>query len=193
MQCPVVFQTKQVGQGILCEVPSEIGCSSCSSPNPSLPPALTPADLVPREVGETWLKYFREELPTVAFKCNTQQQADRLGRKRMPKRSMLDSGAGSLQVRKGGQRRKEGEAGRGGRGGGGYSGVGWDVRGACWTAVQGACRGGQGGGGEGRGGGGCSGMGWKSGGGCWTGRRGQEVGRTGTSQTTPLSCRASIT
>lgn len=43
-----------------------------------------PADLVPREVGERWLKYFREELPTVAFKCSTQQQDRGLGHKRMP-------------------------------------------------------------------------------------------------------------
>jgi nuclear GTP-binding protein len=31
-------------------------------------------DLVPREIVEQWLKYFREELPTVAFKCNSQQK-----------------------------------------------------------------------------------------------------------------------
>ena len=32
------------------------------------------ADLVPREVVEQWIKYFREELPSVAFKCSTQKQ-----------------------------------------------------------------------------------------------------------------------
>ncbi len=37
---------------------------------------------MPREAGERWLKYFREELPTVAFKCSTQQQATNLGQKR---------------------------------------------------------------------------------------------------------------
>lgn len=36
------------------------------------------ADLVPREVGEQWLKYFRQELPTVAFKANTQHQSGNL-------------------------------------------------------------------------------------------------------------------
>ncbi len=41
-----------------------------------------PPDLVPREVGERWLKYFREELPTVAFKCSTQQQDRQLGQRR---------------------------------------------------------------------------------------------------------------
>lgn len=39
------------------------------------------ADLVPKEVAEKWLKYLREELPTVAFKCNTQQQKSNLGQK----------------------------------------------------------------------------------------------------------------
>ncbi|CAM6009160.1 unnamed protein product [Sphagnum balticum] len=42
---------------------------------------LNKIDLVPREVVERWLKYLREELPTVAFKCNTQQQRTNLGRK----------------------------------------------------------------------------------------------------------------
>ena len=41
----------------------------------------TRTDLVPREVVEAWLKYFREELPAVAFKCSTQQQAANLGRR----------------------------------------------------------------------------------------------------------------
>ena len=38
------------------------------------------ADLVPKEVVEAWLKYLREELPTVAFKCSTQKQTSNLGR-----------------------------------------------------------------------------------------------------------------
>ena len=42
------------------------------------------ADLVPREVAEKWLAYLREELPTVAFKCSTQQQASHLSHKRLP-------------------------------------------------------------------------------------------------------------
>lgn len=38
-------------------------------------------DLVPREVAQAWLKYYREELPAVAFKCSTQQQTSNLGRR----------------------------------------------------------------------------------------------------------------
>ncbi|OIV89016.1 hypothetical protein TanjilG_07640 [Lupinus angustifolius] len=40
---------------------------------------LNKIDLVPREAVEKWLKYLREELPTVAFKCSTQQQKSNLG------------------------------------------------------------------------------------------------------------------
>ena len=49
------------------------------------------ADLVPREVAEAWLKYFREELPTVAFKCSTQKQASNLGQRHLPKASSADT------------------------------------------------------------------------------------------------------
>ena len=37
------------------------------------------SDLVPKEAVEKWLKYLREELPTVAFKCSTQEQRSNLG------------------------------------------------------------------------------------------------------------------
>ncbi|KAI7751787.1 hypothetical protein M8C21_012754 [Ambrosia artemisiifolia] len=40
---------------------------------------LNKIDLVPREAAEKWLKYLREELPAVAFKCSTQQQKSNLG------------------------------------------------------------------------------------------------------------------
>lgn len=49
------------------------------------------ADLVPREVAEAWLKYLREELPTVAFKCSTQKQASNLGQRHLPKASSADT------------------------------------------------------------------------------------------------------
>ncbi|KAF2292608.1 hypothetical protein GH714_026000 [Hevea brasiliensis] len=41
--------------------------------------ARDPLDLVPREAVEKWLKYLREELPAVAFKCSTQEQRSNLG------------------------------------------------------------------------------------------------------------------
>lgn len=52
-------------------------------PHVPLPSRASLADLVPREVVEQWLKHFREELPTVAFKCSTQKQATNLGRREL--------------------------------------------------------------------------------------------------------------
>ncbi|XP_055813040.1 guanine nucleotide-binding protein-like NSN1 [Solanum dulcamara] len=40
---------------------------------------LNKIDLIPREAAEKWLKYLREESPTVAFKCSTQEQKSNLG------------------------------------------------------------------------------------------------------------------
>merc|ERR1712100_744120 len=40
---------------------------------------LNKIDLVPREVVQSWLKYFRNEFPTIAFKCSTQGQRNHLG------------------------------------------------------------------------------------------------------------------
>ncbi|KAI3932799.1 hypothetical protein MKX01_031781 [Papaver californicum] len=42
---------------------------------------LNKIDLAPREAVEKWLNYLREELPAVAFKCNTQEQKSNYGRK----------------------------------------------------------------------------------------------------------------
>eukprot|EP00898_Chlorokybus_atmophyticus_P006332 jgi/Chlat1/66/Chrsp1S08772 len=55
---------------------------------------LNKIDLVPREVAEKWLKYFREELPTVAFKCSTQAQRTNLGQSG---RAASTAGADALQ------------------------------------------------------------------------------------------------
>jgi nuclear GTP-binding protein len=49
--------------------------------------------LVPREVGEAWLKHYRQELPAVAFKASTQQQADGLGKAKAVKGSKGKKGA----------------------------------------------------------------------------------------------------
>ncbi|OMO88911.1 hypothetical protein CCACVL1_08115 [Corchorus capsularis] len=50
-----------------------------SGPDKHLVLLLNKIDLVPREAVEKWLKYLREELPAVAFKCNTQEQRSNLG------------------------------------------------------------------------------------------------------------------
>ncbi|KAL5996383.1 Guanine nucleotide-binding protein-like nsn1 [Asimina triloba] len=58
-------------------------------PNKHLVLVLNKIDLVPREGVEKWLKYFREELPAVAFRCSTQEQRSNLGWKNSSKAAKL--------------------------------------------------------------------------------------------------------
>lgn len=57
---------------------------------------LNKIDLVPKENIAQWLKYLRQELPTVAFKASTQEQSKQLGR--FHKSVLLDNIAGSKCV-----------------------------------------------------------------------------------------------
>lgn len=55
---------------------------------------LNKVDLVPRENLDQWLKYLRMSLPAVPFKASTQNQAKRLGRRKLGRKSqnMIQSG-----------------------------------------------------------------------------------------------------
>ncbi len=44
--------------------------------------------MVPRENVEQWLKYLRDEYPTIAFKCSTQDQRKNLGRSKAPTKEL---------------------------------------------------------------------------------------------------------
>ncbi|KAK9814574.1 hypothetical protein WJX72_008095 [[Myrmecia] bisecta] len=68
-----------------------------SSPDKKIILLLNKIDLVPREVAEQWLKYLREELPAVAFKCSTQKQATNLGQKRMPGKARAVASAAATE------------------------------------------------------------------------------------------------
>ncbi|EFJ26169.1 hypothetical protein SELMODRAFT_97911, partial [Selaginella moellendorffii] len=57
---------------------------------------LNKIDLVPKEIAEKWLKYLREELPTVAFKCNTQMQRSNLSRKKSKSKVILETSSDCL-------------------------------------------------------------------------------------------------
>jgi nuclear GTP-binding protein len=52
---------------------------------------LNKIDLVPREVVENWLKYLRNEFPTVAFKASTQNQRQNLSRSSVSTRHASDN------------------------------------------------------------------------------------------------------
>ncbi|KAK4441519.1 Guanine nucleotide-binding protein-like NSN1 [Sesamum alatum] len=69
-----------------------------SGPDKHLVLLLNKIDLVPREAVEKWLKYLREELPTVAFKCSTQEQKSNLGWKSAPKAGKAGKSNNLLQT-----------------------------------------------------------------------------------------------
>ncbi|KAK6143995.1 hypothetical protein DH2020_020815 [Rehmannia glutinosa] len=69
-----------------------------SGPDKHLVLLLNKIDLVPREAVEKWLKYLREELPTVAFKCSTQEQKSNLGWKSAPKAGKTGKANNLLQT-----------------------------------------------------------------------------------------------
>ncbi|KXZ51328.1 hypothetical protein GPECTOR_13g815 [Gonium pectorale] len=78
----VIIQVLDARDPLACRCPDVERYIRQTNPNKKIILLLNKMDLVPREVGERWLKYFREELPTVAFKCSTQQQGRELGQRR---------------------------------------------------------------------------------------------------------------
>ncbi|KAL6499571.1 Guanine nucleotide-binding protein-like nsn1 [Orobanche gracilis] len=69
-----------------------------SGPDKHLVLLLNKIDLIPWEAVEKWLKYLREELPSVAFKCSTQEQKSNLGWKSAPKAGKVGKTNNLLQT-----------------------------------------------------------------------------------------------
>eukprot|EP00200_Dunaliella_tertiolecta_P015815 CAMPEP_0202412058 /NCGR_PEP_ID=MMETSP1128-20130828/24089_1 /ASSEMBLY_ACC=CAM_ASM_000463 /TAXON_ID=3047 /ORGANISM="Dunaliella tertiolecta, Strain CCMP1320" /LENGTH=610 /DNA_ID=CAMNT_0049017897 /DNA_START=70 /DNA_END=1899 /DNA_ORIENTATION=+ len=88
----VVIQVLDARDPLGCRCPDVESYVRSISPNKKIILLLNKMDLVPREAGEKWLKYFREELPCVAFKCSTQQQGTGLKQGRMPSTKSLHEG-----------------------------------------------------------------------------------------------------
>ncbi|KAF5825865.1 P-loop containing nucleoside triphosphate hydrolase protein [Dunaliella salina] len=88
----VVIQVLDARDPLGCRCPDVESYVRSISPNKKIILLLNKMDLVPREAGEKWLKYFREELPCVAFKCSTQQQGAGLKQGRMLSTKSLQEG-----------------------------------------------------------------------------------------------------
>mmetsp|Transcript_22486 Transcript_22486/g.62374 ORF Transcript_22486/g.62374 Transcript_22486/m.62374 type:complete len:603 (-) Transcript_22486:260-2068(-) len=82
----VVIQVLDARDPLACRCPDVERFVRRMNPNKKIILLLNKVDLVPRENVEQWLKYLREELPSVAFKCSTQKQAANLGQKKAPKK-----------------------------------------------------------------------------------------------------------
>jgi len=80
----VIIQVLDARDPLSCRCPDVERYIRSTNPNKRIILLLNKIDLVPREVGEQWLKYLREELPTVAFKCSTQHQDKGLAQRHMP-------------------------------------------------------------------------------------------------------------
>lgn len=71
----LVLQVLDARDPLACRCPDVERFVRRMNPNKKIVLLLNKVDLVPRDNAERWLKYLREELPTVAFKCATSKQA----------------------------------------------------------------------------------------------------------------------
>lgn len=88
----VILEVLDARDPLSCRCPEVERFVRSISPDKKVVLLLNKIDLAPREVVEQWLRYFREELPCVAFKCSTQKQATNLGQR---KSTLQDAGQGS--------------------------------------------------------------------------------------------------
>eukprot|EP00794_Sanderia_malayensis_P006030 gene6030-6731_t len=79
----VLIEVLDARDPIGCRCPQVEEIVMNSGGNKRLVLLLNKIDLVPKEIVEKWLKYFRNELPTLAFKASTQSQKQRLGQSKV--------------------------------------------------------------------------------------------------------------
>jgi len=75
----VIIQVLDARDPLSCRSPEVERFVRRMNPDKRVVLLLNKIDLVPKENVMAWLKYFREELPTVAFKCATSTGATKLG------------------------------------------------------------------------------------------------------------------
>lgn len=79
----VVIQVLDARDPLGCRCPQIEELIMSSGQNKRLILLLNKIDLIPRKVTESWLKYLRNEFPTIAFKASTQTQRDKLAQSKV--------------------------------------------------------------------------------------------------------------
>lgn len=74
----VLIQVLDARDPLGCRCPQLEDIIMASGKNKKLVLLLNKVDLVPKEIVQKWLKYLRNQFPTVAFKASTQNQKQKL-------------------------------------------------------------------------------------------------------------------
>eukprot|EP00058_Branchiostoma_floridae_P026220 XP_002611710.1 hypothetical protein BRAFLDRAFT_63599 [Branchiostoma floridae] len=80
----VVLEVLDARDPLGCRCPQVEQSILAAGPNKRIVLILNKIDLVPREIVEKWLKYLRNEFPTMAFKASTQSQTHNLSQSKVP-------------------------------------------------------------------------------------------------------------
>ncbi|MCI4390158.1 hypothetical protein PGIGA_G00119380 [Pangasianodon gigas] len=80
----VILEVLDARDPLGCRCPQVEQAVVQSGTNKKIILVLNKIDLVPKDIVEKWIKYLRNEFPTVAFKASTQQQNNNLKRSHVP-------------------------------------------------------------------------------------------------------------
>jgi nuclear GTP-binding protein len=93
----VILEVLDARDPLGCRCPQVEKAVIAAGANKKLILVLNKIDLVPKPNVEGWLKYLRQEFPTVAFKASTQSQKQNLSRKKLPQ-GVIPDDLGSLSA-----------------------------------------------------------------------------------------------